>query len=221
MQTIMQPLAASVAHLGLAVLMIGLVLTGPAEAAYWGASAVTAVPEFLVSGEVTSYTVRSTPYGNGVMTNAVPECGNTARVSCVGISRLFIPVTAPFETEFRTIWLRAADNMSTGYVRASLYRQPITNNQATPTLIGSVMTQTRAGMGYQIVTAPIVVGRFGTLIEKIRRGFTYYFVIELAEGWELSRPGGPSPNVIAFDVGFDLDTCDLEHPDFDPSCLNI
>ena len=223
MKTYLQRRRTSMVHVGLLWAVLGAMLTQTAWADFWGASAVTAVPEFQSNGDVSSYTVLGTPNGNGVATTAVPKCDDIV-VNCLGISRLFVPVTAPLGSQFATIWLRAADNIRLGYVQASLYRQPVSRGK--PTLLGSVQTQTVAGDGFQVVVAPVqsywIDQNRNPVPVEIVPGYTFYLEIAIAQGFEISRVGDPAPQVMAFDVGLDLDPCTPGHPEFDPDrCSNF
>src|SRR5687767_10612452 len=111
--------------LGILALVGSLVLVGGAQADYyspgvWSASAATAVPVFLSTGTVNSFTV-STSHGWGVKSKGA----TTSTIPPKAIpARLFIPVTAPEGVGFDTLWLRAQDNTGGRAVTASFYRQP-------------------------------------------------------------------------------------------------
>jgi hypothetical protein len=206
---------------GLAVLVAGGVLAESAHADYWGASAATAVPEFLPDGSVRSYTFTDR-LGIGVSSTAIPrgsDCVGMVVVNCVAIARLFVPVTAPLGTRFETIWLRAIDTSPTGYVQASLYQQRVGFRDRK--LLGWVRTR---NAGFQVLTGPVETGsldRDGNPVPvEVGPGLTHYIEVAIARGLELqiSGPQGGSENLVAYDVGldFELGPCDSGHPDYDP-----
>jgi hypothetical protein len=191
-----------------------------AHAEYWGTSLATATPQVLSGGKITSVTVVGSVNGNGVRSEAPLDCAD--RIRCTSLTRLLVPVTPPRGTQFRTLWLRAFDTESQGYVRATFYRQNLVGGKAES--LGQVST--RDG-GFQIVQSgvqavdsqgrpgPVVIGPIGILEPT----FTYYIeVLIVTTGLSLSAPGTPVPVLIGYDVGFDLDTCSSpELPSFNGS----
>lgn len=191
-----------------------------AHAEYWGTSLATATPQVLSGGKITSVTVIASIHGNGVRSEAPLECAD--RIRCTSLTRLLVPVTPARGTQFRTLWLRAFDTESQGYVRATFYRQNLVGGKAE--MLGQVST--RDG-GFQVVqsavqqtdaqgrSGPVVIGPAG-LFEPT---FTYYIeVLIVTTGLSLSAPGAPAPALIGYDAGFDLDTCSSpELPSFNGS----
>jgi hypothetical protein len=180
-----------------------------AHAEYWGTSLATATPQVLSGGKITSTTVIASVNGNGVRSEAPLECAD--RVRCTSLTRLLVPVTPPRGTQFRTLWLRAFDTDSQGYVRATFYRQNLVGGKAES--LGQIST---SNGGFQIVQSgvqaldsqgragPVVIGPIG-LFEPT---FTYYIeILIVTNGLSVSAPGTPAPALIGYDVGFDLDTC--------------
>jgi hypothetical protein len=88
----------------------------------WNASAVTAVPAFSSSGDVSVKTYFGPP-----ARSFDPDHGRGVRhkTDQTGTATLHIPVTADPGSYFRCLWLRAEDDTGLGYVKASLYRQPL------------------------------------------------------------------------------------------------
>lgn len=214
----------------LSAIELGVLFTvlalGPssASAEYWGVSAITATPEFLPKEDVHSFNVVSTDYGRGVTTKTIPGTGPALERKST--AKLYVPVTAALGTQFDMIWLRAIDNMGTGAVKASFYRQELASPLSRthrPVLLGSVETQTSTGSGFQFVTGQLrshLVDHNRNVVPLvISRGFTYYIEIEISMGLEVSKADSPPPKVVALDVGFDLDPCNVQHPDFGDHCV--
>lgn len=112
----------------------------------WTANATTAVPEFQNSGLVKTTTVDVNAHGRGVQPRTTVEGS--------GQSRLYIPVTAPNQTKFGCIGLRAQDSSTTGSIRAEFVRQPRNGNPAGAVTLGSVSSN---DTGFQFVVAPFAV----------------------------------------------------------------
>jgi hypothetical protein len=180
-----------------------------AHAEYWGTSLGTATPQVLSGGKITSMTVIGSVNGNGVRSEAPLECLD--RIRCTSLTRLLVPVTPLRGTQFRTIWLRAFDTDSLGYVRATLYRQNLVGGRAES--LGQV--NTRDG-GFQVVQSGVQVldpqGRPGPVVigptRPFEPTFTYYIeILIVTTGISVSTPGGSAPALVGYDVGFDLDPC--------------
>ena len=195
------------------LVLLGAALTvlpaASARAEYWGTSLATATPQVLGGGKITSVTVVGSPDGAGVRSEAPLECLD--RIRCTSLTRLHVPVTPPRGTQFRTLWLRAADTDRTGYVRASFYRQNLLGGK--PELLGQVSSQ---DVGHQVVqsgvqaidsqgrSGPVVIGPTG-LFEPT---YTHYIeIVIVTTGITVSPVGAPPVTLIGHDVGFDLDPC--------------
>jgi hypothetical protein len=191
---------------------------GGARAEYWGTSLATATPQVLSAGKITSATVVGSVNGNGVRSEAPLECAD--RIRCTSLTRLLVPVTPPRGTQFRTLWLRAFDTDSQGYVRATFFRQNLVGGRAE--MLGQIST--RDG-GFQVVQSPVQQtdsqGRSGPVVigptGLFEPTFTYYIeVVIVTTGLSLAAPGTPAPALVGYDAGFDLDSCSSrELPSFD------
>lgn len=187
-------------------LLLSFVLEAPVAAdlygAFWGASAAAAVPEFLANEKVNSFSIISTAHGRGVQAHLRAFRPGTAAEP----ARLFVAVTAPVGSVFERIWLRGEDNLRGGYVRATLYRQPIEfprpqGSQVAsgpPQLLGEVTTSdvTTPTDGYQLASAalskPII----------LELDYTYYIEIFIQPSQITVRPpAGVQLRLTAYDVG--------------------
>ncbi|MGE0684623.1 MAG: hypothetical protein AB7P69_27415 [Candidatus Binatia bacterium] len=163
----------------------------------WNASAVTAVPAFSSNGDVAIKTYFGPP-----AKSLAPDHGRGVRhkTDQTGTATLHIPVTAASGSYFQCLWLRAEDNIDLGYVKASLYRQPLAGGAEQ--LLGStattdVLTPSPFGIvdGYQAVAGSVSLpGQPFSSIE-IESGYSYY--IEL----KLYRRSATAENITAYDVG--------------------
>ncbi len=200
------------------IAFVCLPVTG-AYADYWGTSLVTGTPQFNPKDDSDIVTVYGTPDGHGVVSEAPWECDG--RINCRSTGRLFVPVTEPRGTQFETIWLRANDTASGGYVRAAFYRQNLLGGP--PELLGLVSTQDN---GHQVVmdvvkatdasgnVGPVVIGP----IAIFEATYTYYIEVAIILDELIFDPDAI---LIGYDVGFDLDPCSSpELPNFDgTSCF--
>jgi hypothetical protein len=201
-------------RVGLFVAITALLSVAGARADYWGAALATATPEFLPGGKVPVATVRGTPDGTGVVSEAPFDCEDV--INCTSVARLYVAVTEPRGTTFETIWLRAFDNDRAGYVRATLYRQNLLGGA--PEFLGSVTTQ---DSGHQVVADKVQAvdanGNLGPVeigpLVPLEPTYTYYIEVAIVYDRIIFNP----PDVlIAYDVGFDLSSCSSpELPGFD------
>jgi hypothetical protein len=168
-----------------------------AEWSYWSASAVTAVPELLETGDIHSFTVSNSPHGRGIKSKRIIG----PRFQPIP-ARLFLPVTAPTGSYFDTIWLRAQDNVQGGSVTASLYRQPVdpsgalVNNAGPAEILGSVTTQNvvTPSDGFQVVSAS-----FKEPVTLNPALFSYYIELKLLVPVVTTIDSGV--DITAYDVG--------------------
>ena len=113
-----------------------------AQIAVWDANLTTAVPQFSSAGTVRSMTFDGGPMGKGVQPRPWPDG--------IGTFFLYVPVTAPNNSLFECIGLRAEDSSNFAQIRAEFFRQP--RFAAGPAqLLGSVGTN---NSGFQYVEAP-------------------------------------------------------------------
>lgn len=132
----------------------------------WTANATTAVPNFQANGVVKTTTVDTTIHGRGVRPRMSAEG--------MGISYLYIPVTAPNASTFACIGLRAMDNSNAGAIRAEFIRQPRNANAGPAVTLGGVGSVNAAGDGFQFVTAPFAAQVINYPL------FTYYIRVSMS-----------------------------------------
>jgi hypothetical protein len=163
----------------------------------WNASAVTAVPAFSSNGDVAIKTYFGPP-----PKSFAPDHGRGVRhkTDQTGTAILHIPVTADPGANFQCLWLRAEDNTDRGYVKASLYRQPLAGGPEQ--LLGSttttdVLTPSSLGIvdGYQVVAGSVSLPGQPFSSVEIDSGYSYY--IEL----KLYRSSATAENITGYDVG--------------------
>ena len=157
----------------------------------WTANGTTAVPNFQSTGVIKTMTVDATIHGRGVRPRMTAEG--------MGVSFLYVPVTAPQASTFACIGLRAADNSPTGSIRAEFIRQPRNGNPAPAATLGAVGTFDAAGDGFQFVTAPFAAQVINYNL------FTYY--VRLVMNYQ-GAATALIPSPIAFDVSLSS-TCNF------------
>jgi hypothetical protein len=154
-----------------------------AQGIVWDANATTAVPNFQANGVVKTTTVDTTVHGRGLRPRQSQEG--------YGLSYAYVPVTAPQGTTFACIGLRAADNSTSGAIRAEFYRQPRNGNPGAAVFIGGVGTIDAGGDGFQFRQGPFAAHVINYVLN------TYY--VRLTFSYQgASTFLVPSP--IAFDV---------------------
>ena len=149
----------------------------------WTANAATAVPNFPVTGIVKTTTVDTTAHGRGVQPRMTQEG--------TGTSLLYVPVTAPQNSAFGCIGLRAADNSPTGAIRIEFYRQPRDANPGPAVLLAAVSSHDAPGDGFQFDQQPFAA-------QVINYTLNTYYIRILMSYQSSSAVLIPSP--ITFDV---------------------
>jgi len=151
----------------------------------WSANVATGVPNFPVTGIVKTTTVDTTVHGRGVKPVNPPNGAGT--------SYLYIPVTAPNNSTFACIGLRAMDNTNAGLVRAEFWRQPRNAAPGPAVLLGQVSTVDVFVPvdGFQFQTSP-----FAAVIINYNL-FTYYIRVMMTQ--QSISTAAPLP-VTALDV---------------------
>ncbi len=166
----------------LATLSVSLLLTFGAASAQtvWSANATTAVPNYPTTAVVKTTTVDVNAHGRGLRPRMTPEG--------FGISNAYIPVTAPQQSVFACISIRAEDSNTAGSIRAEFVRQPRNANPGPAVTMGTVGTN---DSGFQFQSAA-----FGAHVINYSL-YTYY--IRLTFSYQGAATGAvPSP--IAFDL---------------------
>ncbi|BCG66018.1 MAG: hypothetical protein methR_P3890 [Methyloprofundus sp.] len=192
---------------------------------YWSASATTAVPETFKNKNSTSYTIMGTNYGNGVGSSAESNCVTGNIFNCeFGITRLFVPVTARYGDKFSSFWMRVYDETDYGHVTATLYRQYIGEQKATP--LASISSSSQ---GFEIVSSTFYSNGYINPLSILRK-YSYYIEIKIVKKQlEIVLGGGSnssnSESLMVFDVGLgDLsgykdDPCLYSNEHEYPGCL--
>jgi hypothetical protein len=168
-----------------ASIFLGALVASSASAQNWSANVATGVPNFQSNGVVKTTTVDATPHGRGVRPRMTSEG--------FGTSFVYIPVTAPNNSSFGCIGLRAMDNMPGGIAQAEFWRQPRDGNPGPAVLLAGVSTIDvfAPADGFQFRTAAFAAVPINYNL------YTYYIRVAM---YHQGSAVGASPSVIALDV---------------------